>query len=289
LKPEHEPNKKEIFAVKPDQRTPVEIEELRREIARFPTWYHNIDLGDGVWTCPNQPRGDHPGDRWRMFAPYVPEDCSGMSVLDIGCNAGYFCLEFKKRKASYVLGIEPVPLHLEQARFAARALGFTDIDYRCVQAYDLDQLVDIPAKFDFVVFTGLLYHLRHPLLMLDILSRRVGRRMLFQTVIHGRGRDMEVPADLPFDPLNPIFDDPRFPAMTFIEGSLSGDASDWWLVNEAGAKALLRSAGFTHFAQLANRECFVCDAPEGQARVHEPLPLFRRTDCLAALAAPRCA
>jgi tRNA (mo5U34)-methyltransferase len=256
------------------KRTPAEVRELQAEIARFPFWYHNIDLGDGIWTNPNHPHGDHPGDRWRTFAPFLPEDCRGLTVLDIGCNAGYFCIELRRRGASFVLGVDAVPLHVEQARLVARELGYDDIDYRCMQAYDIDRLVDVPGQFDIVIFTGVFYHLRHPLLMLDKLSKLVARRMIFQTVLRGPAGDLTVPDDLPFDPHSPLFHDPRFPAMSFIERRMGGDISDWWLVNEAGVKALMRSAGFTQFHRIPDSELFVCDAPVRPGLELEPLPAY---------------
>ena len=66
-------------------------------------WFHNIDLG-GVQTAPDHFLGDYPAVKWRRFAHAIPADLSGKTVLDIGCNGGFYSLEMKRRGAARVLG-----------------------------------------------------------------------------------------------------------------------------------------------------------------------------------------
>jgi len=63
-------------------------DRLRREIAALGPWFHNIDLG-GVQTAPDHFLGDYPAVKWRRFADALPEDLTGKTVLDIGCNGGF--------------------------------------------------------------------------------------------------------------------------------------------------------------------------------------------------------
>ena len=73
--------------------TPNAIEKRIRELG---TWFHNLDLR-GVRTAPNHFLGDYPGFKWKNFSHAVPSDLRGKSVLDIGCNAGFYSIEMKKR------------------------------------------------------------------------------------------------------------------------------------------------------------------------------------------------
>ena len=113
--------------------------------------------------------------------------------------------------------------------------------------YDVAKLGE---RFDLVVFMGVLYHLRHPLLALDLIREHVaGDLMLFQTMQQGAETVMEVPEDHPFlDPVTNLpptyFDDPGYPKMHFIERSFSNDWTNWWAPNAAGSAAMLRAAGF---------------------------------------------
>lgn len=241
-------------------RSPEEIEELRERLRSYSFWYHNIDLGDGIRTNPDHPHGDYPASRWKVIEPWIPDDCSGSTVLDIGCNAGFFSIEFKKRGAAYVLGVDELPEVIDQARLVASETGHPDIDYRCMSVYDLDRLVDVPSRFDFVVFLGLFYHLRHPLLMLDKVSGLSPRRMYFQTVLRGARGSMELQPDYPIEE-HRIFDDPRYPALYFVERKFAGDPTNWWMANESCVLAMLRSAGFTEFQRTDNPEIIICGAP----------------------------
>src|ERR1700736_4260904 len=95
---------------------PVSIttEEIRRRVSELGEWFHNIDL-DGVPTAPNHFLGDYPSFKWRMFESSLPADLSGKTVLDVGCNAGFYSIQMKRRGAARVVGIDSDPVYLEQA------------------------------------------------------------------------------------------------------------------------------------------------------------------------------
>jgi tRNA (mo5U34)-methyltransferase len=123
-------------------------------------WYQDIDLGNGIRTKSRVIWGesiDHPHQRWNNIASAVPGDLEGMSVLDIGCNAGYIALEAKRRGAEYVLGVDLKPGYIEQARFCAEVTGL-DVEFRELDIYDLDR---IGRRFDLVFFVGILYHCKY--------------------------------------------------------------------------------------------------------------------------------
>ena len=69
-------------------------------------WFHNIDLGDGIVTAPDHFLGDYPRFKFARFADALPVDLAGKSVLDIGCNAGFYSVEMKRRGAGRVVGID---------------------------------------------------------------------------------------------------------------------------------------------------------------------------------------
>src|SRR3989304_411693 len=97
-------------------------EEISARVFELGPWFQNMDLG-GVKTAPDHFLGDYPNYKWQRFAHALPEDLAGRSVLDVGCNAGFYSIEMKKRGADRVLGIDNDEGYLRQARFAASVLG----------------------------------------------------------------------------------------------------------------------------------------------------------------------
>src|SRR6476661_1915043 len=93
-------------------------QQIQRRIRELGQWFHNIDLA-GVKTAPHHFLGDYPNTKWRNFARAVPKDLTGKTVLDIGCNAGFYSIEMKRRGAARVLGVDFDEDYLRQARFAA--------------------------------------------------------------------------------------------------------------------------------------------------------------------------
>lgn len=237
-------------------------ELLRQRIAELGPWFHNLEI-DGVQTAPTHFLGDYPRDKFERFAHALPADLTGRSVLDIGCNAGFYSLEMKRRGAARVLGIDSEPLYLEQARFVSRALA-ADIDYRQMSVFDVAQLRE---RFDLVLFMGVLYHLRHPLLALDLLYEHVvGDLLIFQSMLRGSRDAGRIEPDYPFTDVA-VFDRADFPRLHFVEQKYTGDVSNWWIPNRACAEAMLRSAGFEVTAH-PEPEVFVCR----RGALPDPLP-----------------
>ena len=208
-------------------------------------------------TAPDHFLGDYPAIKWRRFADALPQDLGGRSVLDIGCNAGFYSLEMKRRGAARVLGIDFDEDYLRQARFAAEISG-AEIEFRRLSVYDLGALGE---RFDLVLFLGVFYHLRHPLLALDLIHEHVARDLLvFQSLQRGSPEVPVVAADYPF-PETALFEQPGYPHMSFVEESFAGDPTNWWIPNRACSAALLRSAGFA-IESNPEEEVFVCRRQE---------------------------
>ncbi|HEU4559337.1 MAG TPA: TIGR04290 family methyltransferase [Longimicrobium sp.] len=246
--------------------TPEALEAKVRELG---PWFHNLDLR-GVKTAPDHFLGDYPSFKFANFAHVIPRDLTGKTVLDIGCNGGFYSMEMKRRGAARVVGVDSEDLYLNQARFAARVEGL-DIEYRKLSVYDVAQLGE---KFDFVIFMGVLYHLRHPLLALDLLREHVvGDLLLFQSMQRGSEDSIDVGANHEFWETE-LFDLPAYPKLHFIEHRYANDPTNWWVPNRAGTEALLRSAGFD-IVQSPAHEFYVCRRREHRYRF--PRAVYPRT------------
>ena len=249
---------------------------LRAEVAALAPWFHNIDLGDGILTAPDHFLGDYPSFKFARFADALPADLTGRSVLDIGCNAGFYSVEMKRRGAARVLGIDSDARYLAQARLATATLGFRDVEFRQLSVYDVGALGE---RFDLVIFMGVLYHLRHPLLALDLIREHVaGDLMLFQTMQRGSDTVTAVPADHPFHvpgtfDAPPIFDEPGYPRMHFIEREYARDWTNWWAPNAACTQAMLRAAGFAIQAQ-PEQEVYLCQVAPVPYAEHGPAVVY---------------
>jgi tRNA (mo5U34)-methyltransferase len=235
------------------QATATQPDALRARIEALGPWFHNINLG-GVWTAPEHFLGDYPNVKFQRFAAHLPVDLTGKSVLDIGCNAGFYSMEMKRRGAERVVGIDSDDRYLEQARFAAETLGYDNIEFRNLSVYDVASLGE---TFDVVIFMGVLYHLRHPLLALDLIRSHVaGDMLLFQSMQRGSMEAPELQEDYPFEE-TAIFDDPDYPKLHFIEREYAHDWTNWWVPNRACVEGMLRSAGFA-IETRAEDEVYIC-------------------------------
>ncbi len=226
--------------------------DIRERLSVLGDWFHNMDLG-GVRTAPNHFLYDYPANKWGRFAHAVPADLTGKSVLDIGCNGGFYSIEMKRRGADRVLGVDFDERYLAQARFAAEVSG-QDIEFRRLSVYDLAALGE---RFDVVLFMGVFYHLRHPLLALDLIWEHVARDlMIFQTLQRGGSLVDEIAADYDFEE-TAHFRKLGYPRMNFVEDRYAHDWTNWWIPNAAGSMAMLRSAGFD-IVDHPEEEVYIC-------------------------------
>ncbi|GAC1399073.1 MAG: TIGR04290 family methyltransferase [Chloroflexota bacterium] len=236
-------------------------DEIAARITELGPWFHNMELAPGLFTNQAHFLGNYPAHKWERISSSLPADLSGKTVLDIGCNAGFHSLEMKRRGARRVLGLDHDARYVAQARFAASVLGL-DVDYREMGVYDLEKLWG--ETWDYVLFMGVFYHLRHPLLALDLLSPLVGERLVFQSMLRGPRARIEVAEDYPFTE-TAIFEERGFPAMYFVEHRYAHDWTNWWVPNEAGMMAMLRSIGMRILEQ-PDTDVFICEPREGVHR-----------------------
>ena len=152
--------------------------QIRETIEALAPWFHNLHLA-GEQTAPDHFLGDYPASKWANIRTCLPATLEGKTVLDIGCNAGFYSLEMKRRGASRVLGLDSDEHYLRQARWAAE-VSQLNVEFRKLNVYEIDR---IEESFDLVIFMGVFYHLRYPLFALDKVVRKVRGRLLFQTML----------------------------------------------------------------------------------------------------------
>jgi tRNA (mo5U34)-methyltransferase len=231
---------------------------LRARIEELAPWFHNLQLG-GIATAPDHFLGDYPTFKWRSFADALPEDLTGWSVLDIGCNAGFYSLEMKRRGADRVVGLDSDGRYLRQAALASEVTGLS-LELHEMSVYEL---ANLRQRFDLVLFMGVLYHLRHPLLALDLIRAHVvGDLLVCQSLQRGSASVADVAEDYPFEETS-LFNDPATPRMQFIEHRFAGDPTNWWIPNRSCVEAMLRGAGFRIEGRRGN-DIYIC-RPDGPA------------------------
>jgi tRNA (mo5U34)-methyltransferase len=216
-------------------KTPDQVES---QVAALGWWYQHFELPGGVWTGDGAPPAYDPRERWQLFAPYIPDDLTGKTVLDVGGNAGYFSVQMKLRGAQKCVMVEPVIEFVDQARLVFSEFGVrVKVVNEDVHAYCLTTT----ERFDYVLFLGLFYHLKYPVLVLDRLAEMTKARLVLAAHISGGVEHGE-----PADATDVDRDEVRastFPQLAFIERTYRGDLTNWWIPNYQALEPLARSAG----------------------------------------------
>jgi tRNA (mo5U34)-methyltransferase len=235
-------------------RRPAE-DPIEETIESLAPWFHNLHLPTGHETAPNHPLGDFPRVKWWELAGSLPDDLTGWRVLDVGCNAGFYSIQLAKRGAN-VLGIDVDDHYLRQARWATEQFDLAGrVTFERGQVYDLARRKE---TFDLVLFLGVLYHLRHPLLALDLLAEKAERLLVLQTLTMPGDENLRTPQDLPFDRRDVLLD-AGWPKMAFIENRLAGDPTNWWAPTDACVEAMLRTSGL-EVIERPGYQLWVCEA-----------------------------
>ena len=98
---------------------------FEKEFQSLGWWYQHFELPNGVKTGAGEPPGYDTRKRWSFIEPFVPDDLTGKTVLDVGGNAGFFSIQMKLRGAQRCVLVDPFEIAIQQAGFAAKQFGVT--------------------------------------------------------------------------------------------------------------------------------------------------------------------
>lgn len=232
-------------------------DDVRAQIAAYAHWYHRIELRPGIVT---PGINDSPLVLRHL---HLPDDASGLRVLDLGARDGFFSFELERRGAE-VLAVDYMPAEATGFAMASRILG-SRVPYLHENLYNLR-----PEKlgtFDLVLFLGLLYHLPDPLGALRLIRSLTRSRMLLETLIIDESLPLRDGGSVPLASIDARLT--NVPIMCFFPGnSMGGDPSNYWGPNIECVKAML---GETEFAsgrvvRLGTRAIFDCDTISDPAK-----------------------
>ena len=230
--------------------------KLLEELPSLGLWHHAIDLGDGISTSPNPEATYNPELRWKLIEPYLPEDLSGKSVLDLGCNSGFFSVKMKQRGASRVVAVDTFPTAIRQTKFLEK---WFNVNFETVQEEAHVYCLTTEERFDYVIYLGLFYHLKYPILVLDRLAEMTKSKLFFQTIfVPPNIQDFIPQEDYTKAEMNTTINTLDFPRMMFLEGKFNNNLSTWWVSNQAAVISILRSARLKIIAKL-EKGVYVCE------------------------------
>ena len=196
------------------RRTQQQVDELSKHSS-----YHSLELADGT-VIPGLIGIEALRARIRSFP--IPEDLRGKRVLDVGAASGWNSFEMERRGAE-VVAVDCV--EFEEFHMARALLG-SSVEYRIM---DVDELTpESIGRFDYVLFFGVLYHLRHPLLGLERICSLTTEAAFVESFVTDAGPDSAAPCTLEFYETN----------------ELGGQIDNWCGPNTNCLMALCRAAGF---------------------------------------------
>lgn len=192
-------------------------ERILSDTVRLGPWYQSFNLADWL-----KIEAVHDGASVLGCLDLLgfPGDFSGKTVLDVGCNAGYYGFVAKSRGAERVVGVEVDRHFVRQAEYLSTLLGL-DMQFLHDDVHNVDTRLGI---FDTVICTGLMYHLPDPTNVLARLSDVCADTILIESE---------------------FLLDPALTHMArFIEGTYRGDPTNWWIYGPQCLEGLVRTAGF---------------------------------------------
>jgi tRNA (mo5U34)-methyltransferase len=248
-------------------------EEILSELTRLEPWFHRIDLGGGLYTKTESVMGepvDHPFGPWQTIQKLLPGDLSGKTLLDVGCNAGFYAFEAKRRNAQRVLGVDGQRQHVRQGLFVRKVLGL-DVEFRRLNVYELGP--GTVGQFDITLALGLLYHLKHPILALENLYQVTKELLVIETAVMPV---KQTPKSFPYSfgavrtTLHPL---------AYVENppAAKEQVFNWFLPGVDALTALLRNTGFAEVEVVEvkdDRAVVVCRKAKGAAAADDVLKHF---------------
>ena len=240
-------------------------EEIAKKVASVTHWYHQIKLPDGSVT----PGINQSAETFAVYEKLgFPEDLTGKRVLDIGCADGYLSFLAEAKGAAEVVAVD---YRLPTASGFAVASDILDSKVKHVvdNVYDLSP--DKYGLFDVVIFVGVLYHLRNPLLGLDKVRSMAKRNAL--VLVESHVADAEITQHLSKQGLNSeqIRSVTTLPIWSFYYAdTLNKDASNKWAPTLSGLYNICKEAQLTPITHegFGSRGAVLCKAIDDPALEH---------------------
>lgn len=210
-------------------------EQIQARIDAVADWYHRIEIRPGIVT---------PGindSETTLLQLNLAERYDGMRVLDIGARDGFFAFELERRGAEVVAIDYMDPA--ETGFPVARELLGSQVEYLVDNVYNVDP--ERYGTFDLVLFLGVVYHLRDPLLALDRLWDvcNPGATLILETQLLDNALLVDGGGFRTLAEIDPALTEACL--MQFYPGdALNGDHSNYWAPNAACMRGLLSTAGF---------------------------------------------
>ncbi|MBV8362883.1 MAG: DUF1698 domain-containing protein [Deltaproteobacteria bacterium] len=206
---------------------------IRAQVEKEEYWFHRIELAPDLvtpgWSEPKK-------DKLPYFG--LPDDMRGMRVLDIGCAEGFFSFEAERRGARQVIAIDSFPDSVRRFNICRAALDSKATAY-------LTNVYDLSARsfgtFDLVMFFGVLYHLRNPLLALEKIFNVCSGTLLLQTATF-EDAALGDTAAAQFHPFGIRSGPPEKPQF---------DPTVFWIPNAACVRDMLLHAGFIEVEHIS--------------------------------------
>lgn len=201
-----------------------EVVDEQRDAFYSSGWWHSIDLGAGRIT-PGVHQLAELRDNYAHFR--LPDDLTGRRVLDIGCWDGFYTFEAERHGAQ----VTAVDVWQPKTWLAAKEALNSKAEFHELSVYELSR--DRLGAFDIVLFLGVLYHLKHPLLALERVCEMTHDCAVIET--HA---------------VDNLFSTER-PVMEFYEiDQLGGQYDNWWGPTSECVMQMARTAGFVRTEAL---------------------------------------
>ncbi|MBW4668612.1 MAG: class I SAM-dependent methyltransferase [Cyanomargarita calcarea GSE-NOS-MK-12-04C] len=229
-------------------------EAIIQKLNKISYWFQYFEVAPGIFT-PGANNVEYICEQM-----HLPKDLTGMSVLDVGAYDGGFSFECERRGASRVIAYD-LPDPNSTGFNVAKEILASNVEYVRGSVYKLDPK-EI-GTFDIVLFAGVLYHLRYPLLACDRLRSVTEKFCFIETQVID---NWFVTPDgvVPLSKVAPKYT--SLPICQFYEhGELGNDTSNWFSPNIAAVLAWFRSAGFDikHLSSWGGRAAFSAEVLSG--------------------------
>lgn len=215
----------------------MDYKEIEAKVSSVSNWFHRIEVFPGIVT----PGIQHSEVMLEKIG--LPDDLSGLRVLDIGARDGLYSFECEKRGAAEVIAVDYCSPETTGFNVAKEILN-SKATWLTANVYELDKL-NI-GKFDLILFLGVIYHLRHPYLAIDKIHDllKLGGKLVVESHILDGGFVDESGNWIEIGEINPRLSNLNV-AQIYSLGQLVGDKTSAWAPSLNTLESMFINSGFS--------------------------------------------